>query len=148
MATSRVWFAAVTSLLLLACGSEQRNPKPPEFTEAFSNLPLPPNPEFVSKAGGAGALQITLRTPANDSLVTNYYRGLLSQGNWRLISDIKGRDGVTALYAEHDGPPLWVRIWPATDRPGTMVQLTGAAVTKDSAAPHQKSDSAAKARRS
>jgi hypothetical protein len=147
MSKSLVWLATA-SWLLLACGSEQRNPKPPELAEAFSNLPLPPNPEFVSQAGGAGALQITLRTPANDSQVANYYRGLLSQGNWRLISDIKGRDGVTALYAEHDGPPLWVRIWPATDRGWTMVQLTGAAVPKDSARSHQKADSSAKARRS
>jgi hypothetical protein len=147
MPKSRLWWVVV-SWMVLACGSEPRNPKPPEFGDAFSNLPLPPNPEFVSKAGGAEALQITLRTPANDSMVTNFYRGYLSQGNWRLISDIKGRDGVTALYAEHDGPPLWVRIWPATDRPGTMVQLTGAAVANDSAAAHKKADSAAKAPRS
>jgi hypothetical protein len=55
---------------------------------------------------------------------------------------MKGKDGVTALYAEHDGPPLWVRIWPATDRSGTMVQLTGAALEKDSTAGQAKTDSA------
>ena len=131
-------------MVLLACGSEPRNdPKPPKFAEAFSSLPLPPNPEFVSRVGGAGALQITVRTPANDVEVTEYYRGLLSRGNWRLVSDIKGRDGVTALYAEHDGPPLWVRIWPAGDRPGTMVQLTGASLSKDSTS-QQKADTARK----
>jgi hypothetical protein len=78
-------------------------------------------------------LQITLRTPASDTVVTKFYRNLLSQGDWKLVSDIKNRDGVTALYAEHKGPPLWVRIWPATDGSGTMVQLTGAALEKDSA---------------
>ena len=55
---------------------------------------------------------------------------------------MKGKDGVTALYAEHDGPPLWVRIWRANDRSGTMVQLTGAALEKDSTAGQQKADSA------
>jgi hypothetical protein len=99
-------------------------------------LPLPPNPELVSKVGGAGALQITLRTAAKEDQVTDYYRGLLSRGKWRLVSDVKGKDGVIALYAEHDGPPLWVRIWPASDAQGTMVQLTGAALSKDSAAAH------------
>jgi hypothetical protein len=60
------------------------------------------------------------------------------------VSDMKNRDGVTALYAEHDGPPLWVRIWPATDTPGTMVQLTGAALPKDSAASQPRSDTGLK----
>jgi len=118
--------------VLLACGSETRAPKPPKFAEAFSSLPLPPNPEFVSRAGGADALQITVHTPAGEAEVADYYRNLLSQGDWRLVSDIKGGDGVTALYAEHSGPPLWVRIWKSSDRPGTMVQLTGAVVAQDS----------------
>jgi len=127
-------------LSLLACGgSEPRGPKPPEFAEAFSNLPLPPNAEFVSRTGGAGALQIVLRTRVGDSAVANYYRTVLSKGNWRLVSDIKSRDGATAMYAEQDGPPLWVRIWPAKGGAGTLVQLTGAALAKDSLAPRRKS---------
>jgi hypothetical protein len=143
----RAWIP-VSGLVLLACGSERpRNPKPPEFSQAFSSVPLPPSPEFVSRSGGAGALQITLRTSASDSQVTNYYRESLSRGKWRLISDMKGRDGVTALYAEHDGPPLWVRIWPAADGPGTMVQLTGAVLEKDSAA-GKAPDTSGKRRRS
>jgi hypothetical protein len=125
---------AAAGLVLLACGSEQRSPKPPEFTEAFSNLPLPPNAEFVSRAGGAGALQVTLRSPDSASQVSEYYRELLSQGGWRLVSDMKSPDGATALYAEHDGPPLWVRIWSASGRPGAMIQLTGAPLSKDSSA--------------
>ena len=88
----------------VACESESRKPKPPAFQDAFSTLPLPPNPELVSQVGGAGALQLTIHTPAEEQVVTNYYRRLLSQGKWRLVSDIKGKDGVTALYAEHDGP--------------------------------------------
>ena len=132
---------AVACAVLLACESEPRNPTPPAFQDAFSTLPLPPNPELVSQVGGAGALQLTIHTPASDSQVTNYYRNLLSQGKWRLVSDIKGKDGVTALYAEHDGPPLWVRIWRASDRSGTMVQLTGAALEKDSAAARPNADS-------
>ena len=132
---------SVACVVLLACEPAPRNPKPPAFQDAFSTLPLPPNPELVSQVGGAGALQLTIHTPANDSQVTDYYRNLLSQGKWRLVSDMKGKDGVTALYAEHDGPPLWVRIWRASDRSGTMVQLTGAALEKDSAAAHPKADS-------
>jgi hypothetical protein len=132
--------------LLSACKAEPRTVKAPELGEAFTSLPLPPSPQFVSRAGGAGALQITVSTPASDTQVANYYRSLLSAGKWRLVSDMKNRDGVTALYAEHDGPPLWVRIWPATDRPGTMVQLTGAPLAKDSVKSKTRSDSSVKHR--
>lgn len=143
-----VWIVAAC-LSLPACGSEQpRNPKPPEFTEAFANLPLPPNAEFVSRTGGAGALQITLRSSDSAAQVTDYYRELLSAGGWRLVSDMKNPDGATSLYAEQDGPPLWVRIWPEKGHPGTMVQLTGAALSKDSTRSHPKPDSSAKVRRS
>lgn len=118
--------------LLVGCQSEPRQPKPPAYNQAFSTLPLPPNPEFVSRSGGMGALQLTFRTPAEPEKVANYYRDILSKGNWRLVSDVKNRDGSIALYAEQKGPPLWVRVWKASDRPGSMVQLTGAVPTKDS----------------
>ena len=134
------------AVLLLACGSEPRPPKPPEFAQAFSHLPLPPNPEIVSRGGSADALQITVRSPADVAVVTNYYRNTLSQGNWRLVSDIKSSDGSTALYAEHDGPPLWVRIWKPTDQPGTMVQLTGAVTAADSLRQRNERDTARGAR--
>jgi hypothetical protein len=139
----------VVLLGLLACGDSEpatRNPKPPGFTEAFSKLPLPPKGELVSRSGGAGALQIVLRTQESDSVVAEYYRTLLSQGGWRLVSDIKNQDGATAMYAEQDGPPLWVRIWPAGGGAGTMIQLTGAALAKDSLAARKKVDSSTRRR--
>lgn len=118
--------------ILFACGSEPRGPQLPSLGAAFSHLPLPPEPELVSRAGSADALQLTVHSPADVSQVTNYYRNFLSSGNWRLVSDSRSADGSVVMYAEHEGPPLWVRIWQPTDRPGTMVQLTGAVVSKDS----------------
>jgi hypothetical protein len=147
MPLSRVWLG-VAVVVLLACGSEPRPPKPPEFARAFSSLPLPPNPEFVSRAGSADALQLTLRTSVDMAKVTDYYRNTLSRGKWRLVSDIKTSDGSTALYAEHDGPPLWVRIWKSTDQPGTMVQLTGAVLASDSLSARKKQDTSKKQRAS
>ncbi len=123
---------ALLCLILVACGSEPRGPKPPSLDAAFSHLPLPPQPELLSQTGSADALQLTLRSPANVAEVTEYYRNVLSTGNWRLVSDTRSADGAVALYAEQDGPPMWVRIWQAGDRGGTMVQLTGAVISKDS----------------
>jgi hypothetical protein len=139
MSASRVCLS-IAAAALLACESEPPPPTLPAFGKAFSNLPLPPNPQIISRAGSADALQLTLFSPAETARVTDYYRSALTQGNWRLVSDTKSADGSTALYAEHDGPPLWVRIWKASDRPGTMVQLTGAVMARDTTRPKKPSD--------
>jgi hypothetical protein len=119
-------------LVLLACGSEPRATKEPPIQQVFPNLLLPPEPELVSRSGSEDALQLTVHTPSDIAKVAEYYRDVLSRGKWRLVSDVKSADGSTVLYAEQDGPPIWVRIWKPGDRPGTMVQLSGALVGKDS----------------
>src|SRR3954451_11027904 len=118
-------------LVLLACGSEPPAKKKPRVAQAVPTLPLPPSPELVSRSGSEDALQITVRTPTDVAEVTEYYRTVLSQGKWRLVSDVKSADGSAVLYAEQQGPPLWVRIWKSGDKDGTMVQLTGAVAAKD-----------------
>src|ERR1700694_567617 len=124
-------FWTVLAGLVLACGSESRAPKPPELADALPNLALPPEAKLISRAGSADALQLTLQTPADVEVILNYYRSVLSTGNWRLVSDIKNPDGSVALYAEQNGPPMWVRIWKPKGQAGTMVQLTGAVVATD-----------------
>jgi hypothetical protein len=131
-------------LLLMACGSESPAVKEPPIGKALPNLPLPPDPQLVERSGSKDALQLTLRTPSDIGSVTAFYRDALSSGKWRLVSDVKSPDGSTSLYAEQDGPPLWVRIWKSEDQPGTMVQLTGAVVGKDSV--HHGADSTARGR--
>jgi hypothetical protein len=123
-------FLGVLGALLMACGSESPPPKPPSAFEVFTDLPLPPASQFVSRAGSEDALQIRLLSASSPEEVTGYYRDVLSRGKWRLISDVKKPDGSVALYAEQDGPPMWVRIWPTSDKQGTMVELAGAVVAK------------------
>jgi hypothetical protein len=122
----------VISVLLAACGSEPRPPKPPSAFEVFPNLPLPPAAQFVSQSGSEDALQIRFLSAARPDGVAGYYRAVLSTGKWRLISDVSKPDGSVALYAEQDGPPMWVRMWPTSDKQGTMIELTGAVVAKKS----------------
>jgi hypothetical protein len=132
--------------VVAACGSESSPPKPPDALTVFPNLPLPPGAQFISRAGGADALQITLFSPARAAGVTQYYRETLSKGRWRLLGDTKKPDGSVVLYAEQDGPPMWVRIWPTTDGAGTMVELAGAVVRKDSTATNRPEKAALKRR--
>lgn len=133
-------------LLLVACQSEPSRPKTPSLGAAFSSLPLPPEPQLLSQAGSADALQLTLHSPAPFSEVTDYYRNILSRGNWRLVSDTKNADGSVVLYAEQNGPPMWVRIWKTGDQPGTIVQLTGAVIARDSVKTRGKSDTSSQRR--
>jgi hypothetical protein len=130
MPSSRLHFG-VACAILLACGSEPpRAAKPPETFTVFPNLPLPPSAQFVSRSGSEDALQIRLLSSSPPDQVIAYYREVLSKSNWRLISDVNKPDGSVVLYAEQDGPPLWVRIWPTSDGAGTMVELAGAVVGK------------------
>jgi hypothetical protein len=118
---------------LAACGDKA--PKTASLHDALPYVPLPPQATFVSKSGSADALQITVRSPAKADQITAYYRGVLQRGGWHLVSDQKDKDGATVLFAEKKGPPLWIRVLPAEDGNGTLVQLTGAVVTRtDSAA--------------
>jgi hypothetical protein len=130
MPTFRIFWSLLAGLVL-ACGSESRAPKPADLGAAFTNLPLPPDPELISQTGSADALQLTLHSPGDMDRILEYYRGILSTGNWRLVSDTKSPDGSVALYAEQQGPPMWVRIWKPKGQSGTMVQMTGAVVSKD-----------------
>jgi hypothetical protein len=141
---SRKHLVCLVCALLLACGSESPPPpKTPSTFTVFPNLPLPPGAKFVSRAGSEDALQITFFSPSEAPAVTEYYRGILSKGKWRLISDVKKPDGTVVLYAEQDGPPIWVSLWPTSDKAGTMVQLAGAVVAKDTTKSPQPSSKSA-----
>ena len=87
-----------------------------KVNEALPNLPLPPQPSFVSRSGGPDALQITVRSPASPEAVAAYYRAVFKTGQWKLVNDAKDADGATVLLAQRNGPPLWVRIQPRERR--------------------------------
>jgi hypothetical protein len=111
-------------LALVAC--KDKGPQTPKVSEVFPNLPLPPNASLVSKSGGSDALQITLISPVKAKDVEAYYRVILSKNGWRLVNDMRDRDGSVVLFAEQNGPPLWVRIKSTDDSVATMVEIAGA----------------------
>jgi hypothetical protein len=124
MRPSRIAGVAALALLALAgCGGDEA-PKPPSFAEAFPSLPLPPQGTLVSTAGGAGALQLTMSSPAPSEQVTSYYVSVFSKKPWRLVNQSKRPDGGTVLLAEQNGQPLWVTVRRVGEV--TQINLAGA----------------------
>jgi hypothetical protein len=126
MIPTKIW-AGMAILALVAC--KDKAPQTPKLSQVLPNLPLPPNASVVSKSGSSDALQITLISPVKAQEVEMYYRTVLSKSGWRLVNDMRDRDGAVVLLAEQNGPPLWVRIKSTDDSAATMVELAGAVVT-------------------
>lgn len=118
-------------LLCAALGAcADKPPKSPSLSEALPNVPLPPGASFVGRSGGSDALQLTVRSPNAADAVAAYYRQLLSKSPWHLVNDAKDAEGAVVLFAQQNGPPLWVRIRTAEDGRGTLVDISGAVVPK------------------
>jgi hypothetical protein len=124
MIPTRIW-VGLAALALVAC-NDSEPPQTAEFAQVFPTLPIPPNATVVSRSGGPDALQITLMSSAKAKDVETYYRAVLSKNGWRLVNDMRDRDGSVALLAQRTGPPLWVRIRSTDDSVGTIVELAGA----------------------
>jgi hypothetical protein len=125
MNSSKSWLAAL-ALALAACG--EKPPSPPKMADVFGRLPIPPQASFVSRSGGADALQITLRTPLRPDQIATYYRSVFKNDGWKLINDAKDRGGAVVLFAQRENRPLWVRVRLDAGTGGALVDLAGAVV--------------------
>ena len=121
---------AVSATLLSSC--RDKAPEPPRFSQVLPGLPLPPRASVISRAGSEDALQITFRSSLSPDSMAAFYRGVLTSGVWSLVGDTKTADGSIALYAERDGPPLWVTIRKDSTSTGTILSLSGGVVPADS----------------
>jgi hypothetical protein len=129
-------------LALPACGRDKAEKSVSVF-QALPNLPLPPASEVLSRSGTPEALQITFRSALPPENLVEYYRTTLSKGEWDLVGDETDAEGARVLYAERDGPPMWVRIYPASGAEGTIIEISGA-VPKAAAPGDSAADSTAR----
>lgn len=107
-----------------ACGDKE--PEVAELNATIPRLLVPPQAALVSRAGSADALQLTFVSNASIPNVADYYRRALSRDGWRLVNDATDSTGVVTLYAEQNGPPMWIRIAAAPEGVGTSVEIAGA----------------------
>ncbi len=103
----------------------------------FRGVPIPREAHVVDTATTPEAIRATLVVGAPPQLVLAFYRRTLPQVGFRIMSDVG--DSVSAdLYAQRDGPPLWVQVRPGA-QPGTarftlIAAVGGNAPRRDSAA--------------
>ena len=121
---------AVSAVLLAGC--KDKSPPPPGVSEVMPNLPLPPLATVVARSGGPDALQITFKSSFSPDSLAAYYRRVLTSGDWNLVNDDRASNGTVSLYAERDGPPLWVTIKKDPDSNGSLLTLGGAVMKRDS----------------
>lgn len=114
----------VLGLGLMACAEPAR--KQADVGETLPNLPIPPNGEIISREGGEDALKFRFRSDLAPEPMLAYYRGVLGKPPWRLVSDAPSPDGAVTLYAEQDGPSIWVTIRKADGAAGSFVDIAGA----------------------
>ena len=114
------------AVLALAACQKEKPVQVPSALDVFPAIILPPFASYVSKAGSKEALSVLLRTSLKPEAAANFYRAALRPPQWRLISDSKDNQGATLLYAERDGRPIWVRVYPDSEFNATFIEMTGA----------------------
>ncbi len=130
-----IMFAAAV-LATVACGDREVKQDTQEMVsipEALPNIPLPPGGNIRGVEGEGDARQLLIATPVEADSVVEYYRELLADAPYELISE-STNDGRTSFYVEQEGgQPLWVTVEGLDG--GTMVRLTGAAIRQPPPAP-------------
>ena len=117
----------LAGVVLLSAGcSEPRPAQTAQFADVMPNIPIPPESEVLSREGGPDAIKLRFRSSQSPEELAEYYRNELSKGAWRLVSDALTEDGAIALYAETNGPPLWITIRKADGAAGSFVDIAGA----------------------
>jgi hypothetical protein len=129
MTPSKIWLVGLC-VGLLACG--EKPARTPNIGQVFPQLPIPPDAQFVSRASGPDALQITLRTPARPDAVAGFYRSVFKSNQWKLINEAKDGEGAVILFAQRKQTPLWVRVRADSTGGGSLVDLAGAVLPPDS----------------
>ncbi len=85
--------------------------------QVFRGVPFPREARLVDTTTTADAVRAVLAVDAPSSLVLAFYRRELPKAGFHILAD-PGDSAEADLYAQRDGPPLWVQVRRGT-RPGT-----------------------------
>jgi hypothetical protein len=118
----------LAALALAACtggdnaGQDESAVKTPPV---LVGVPFIEGSEVVDTSGTREAARVTFLIPMPSDSVAAFYRRRLAAEGWRIVGDVADAGGVD-LYAERNGPPLWVHIRPGQQPNTTLCALIGA----------------------
>lgn len=126
--TNRTSVAALFVLLAAACAGPESSRRP----AVLQDVPILAGSNVVDSVGTDETLQVRFLVGMHRDSVAAFYRRVLPQRGWRIVGDVREGEAMQ-IYAERDGPPLWIQIRSA----GVGVAqytLIGAQAPPDSAA--------------
>ncbi len=116
---------ALLGLALVACSVKEDARKTAPPPPVLAGVPFPAFARLTDTTRTADALraQFLVGIPV-DSLAA-YYRRELPKAGFRIVGDVTDGPRVD-MYAQRDGPPLWVQMQPTRDSGITQFTIIGA----------------------
>jgi hypothetical protein len=135
--TSLVLVAALGAALAGCIAKEGERSAGGSPPQVFKGVPFPREAHVVDTTTTADAVRAVLSVDAPSSLVLAFYRRELPKAGFRIVGDV-GDSAEADLYAQRDGPPLWVQVRRGP-RPGTaqftlIGAVSGGPARRDTAA--------------
>ena len=121
-----VLLAAVAVSLAACAGGEERAQPPRPAPPVLAGVPVFPFSVILDTTATEEAARATLIVAQIPDSVAAFYRRRLTAEGWRILSDMAADSGVT-IYAQRQGPPLWIQIRPGRRPRTTVYSLIGAA---------------------
>ena len=109
--------AAAALVTIAACVAKDETGKPVRTPAVLAGVPIPDVAQVVDTSGTADAARVVLAIAWPPDSVAAFYRRELPKTGFRIVGD-QGDSVRIDLYAQRDGPPLWIQVLHGR-RPGT-----------------------------
>ena len=118
-------FVVASLALIAACVAKDDTHKPVRTPPVLAGVPIPDVARVVDTAGTADAARVVLTIAWPLDSVAAFYRRELPKAGFRIVGDLADSTRID-LYAQREGPPLWVQVRPARQGSGSEFTIIGA----------------------
>jgi len=101
--------AAAALLALAGCVGREGTRQPVQNPPLLAGVPIPEAAQLLDTTSTSEARRALLAIAWRPDSVAAYYRDALPKAGFRIVRDL-GDSLSRNLYAERDGPPLWIQI--------------------------------------
>jgi hypothetical protein len=109
--------AAAALVTIAACVAKDDTGTPVRTPAVLAGVPIPDVAQVVDTSGTADAARVVLAIAWPPDSVAAFYRRELPKAGFRIVGD-QGDSVRIDLYAQRNGPPLWIQMLHGR-RPGT-----------------------------